>query len=393
MLDRFNPDKQGSFVLKQRSGNFLLGNKFLMYTKGEGMKKNIIVALALSVLPALLMAQNAGIKAAYPHFELNASTTGAALVQGRADTATFGITADTKTPVLQIMDAAGKVLKSVSADEFSGKEDAAWKPVADDTKSGDSSAVSAYSVTAGKQSFEVLREVRLMSDEHMPGGKQLSVSFSLKSAKAMKVKVKFSGKADGTASSSADAFFVESKSMVDGAAPAVICRVSPKSQLSVSAAQKNTPQTVSASTAAVEVPAGTPTTVFGMAVLGTTVRGKDHLKKQAENIKTYVDKKKSAPDFAATTVSSKKAAASGDTITYTLYYHNIGTSAGVDIEVNNPIAAGVTYIDNSAAGDGTDISFDKAAGDTGAVKKITWKFKTPILPGEEKAVSFKVRVQ
>lgn len=55
-------------------------------------------------------------------------------------------------------------------------------------------------------------------------------------------------------------------------------------------------------------------------------------------------------------VPTKKAAA-GDTLVYTLAYSNKGNEAATDAVVDNPVPAGMSYIDNSAIGAGADITF------------------------------------
>lgn len=50
-------------------------------------------------------------------------------------------------------------------------------------------------------------------------------------------------------------------------------------------------------------------------------------------------------------------AASGDVLQYTLSYSNKGNETAVDTVIDNPVSAGMTYIDNSASGAGADISF------------------------------------
>jgi len=50
-------------------------------------------------------------------------------------------------------------------------------------------------------------------------------------------------------------------------------------------------------------------------------------------------------------------AASGDTLVYTLAYSNKGNETATDAIVENPVSAGMTYIDNSASGAGAEITF------------------------------------
>jgi uncharacterized repeat protein (TIGR01451 family) len=52
-----------------------------------------------------------------------------------------------------------------------------------------------------------------------------------------------------------------------------------------------------------------------------------------------------------------KLAATGDTLVYNLVYSNKGNETATDAIVDNPISAGMTYIDNSAGGVGAEITF------------------------------------
>jgi uncharacterized repeat protein (TIGR01451 family) len=73
-----------------------------------------------------------------------------------------------------------------------------------------------------------------------------------------------------------------------------------------------------------------------------------------------------------------KQAAAGDTLVYSLAYSNSGNEAATDAVINNPVSAGMSYIDNSASGDGADITFSIDGGKT--YKKpslLTYEIKQP----------------
>ncbi len=55
---------------------------------------------------------------------------------------------------------------------------------------------------------------------------------------------------------------------------------------------------------------------------------------------------------------------SGDVITYTLAYSNKGNETATDAVVDNPVSAGMSYVDNSAKGAGADITFSIDNGKT-----------------------------
>jgi len=73
-----------------------------------------------------------------------------------------------------------------------------------------------------------------------------------------------------------------------------------------------------------------------------------------------------------------KLAATGDTLVYTLSYSNKGDETASEAIVDNPISAGMSYIDNSASGAGADITFSIDGGKN--YKKpslLTYEIKQP----------------
>jgi uncharacterized repeat protein (TIGR01451 family) len=107
----------------------------------------------------------------------------------------------------------------------------------------------------------------------------------------------------------------------------------------------------------------------------------------------------------------------GDTLTFIVTYKNIGTETAHNAIINNPISAGMRYIDNSATGEDSDISFSIDGGKnfkkpsyltyevklpTGTTEKhtarpeeytdIRWIVKK-VSPGESGVLSYKARVK
>jgi uncharacterized repeat protein (TIGR01451 family) len=98
----------------------------------------------------------------------------------------------------------------------------------------------------------------------------------------------------------------------------------------------------------------------------------------------------------AVTKADRKATRPGDTVTFFLYSHNIGTAVALDNTLENAIPAGTRYIDGSAGGSGCKILFTRAGTGLqtdGDVTGIIWKFKDPLNPGGEQNASLKVIIQ
>lgn len=73
-----------------------------------------------------------------------------------------------------------------------------------------------------------------------------------------------------------------------------------------------------------------------------------------------------------------QAAESGDTLTFTVAFKNSGNETATNAVINNPISAGMSYIDNSATGENSDISFSIDGGKN--FKKpsyLTYEVKLP----------------
>ena len=112
-----------------------------------------------------------------------------------------------------------------------------------------------------------------------------------------------------------------------------------------------------------------------------------------------------------------QSAVSGDTLTFTIYYNNIGNETATNAVVDNPISSETSYIDNSVTGASADISFSidagknfkKASDLTYAVKHsggstenitarpeeytdIRWTIKA-VPPGSSGILSYKVKIK
>lgn len=112
-----------------------------------------------------------------------------------------------------------------------------------------------------------------------------------------------------------------------------------------------------------------------------------------------------------------KTADPGDVVRYTIAYRNDGKSEARDAEIVDPVPKNTSYVPDSAAGEGAEISFslDGKAFETPPRLKykvrqpdgsfveqvaapdmythIRWKFAKPVPPGGSGAVSFKVKVR
>jgi uncharacterized repeat protein (TIGR01451 family) len=96
------------------------------------------------------------------------------------------------------------------------------------------------------------------------------------------------------------------------------------------------------------------------------------------------------PHVVVVSAADKQTSQPGDTVTYMVICSNIGTSSASNVALSNPIPEGTQYLDGSATPGGSAISFDRSGS---VVQKIKWTFSTPVEPGGERVVSFRVRVR
>jgi uncharacterized repeat protein (TIGR01451 family) len=81
-------------------------------------------------------------------------------------------------------------------------------------------------------------------------------------------------------------------------------------------------------------------------------------------------------------------AAPGDVIEYKLAYANRGDEKATDAVVADPIPKGTVYVENSATGDGAEVTFSSDGGKTFAkALMLTYEIKSPITGKLEKRVA------
>ncbi|MEW5797472.1 MAG: hypothetical protein AB1728_00570 [Bacteroidota bacterium] len=131
-------------------------------------------------------------------------------------------------------------------------------------------------------------------------------------------------------------------------------------------------------------------------VTGTTVKNYEKSFQQASNIETALSEKKEKTELAIFNSANNTNPFPGDTVTYTISYHNIGNAFAQDVVITNPIPENMYYVNGSAAGANAEITLERkqvAAPQQGDVVSVKWLIKKRILPGEEGSVSMKAVVR
>jgi uncharacterized repeat protein (TIGR01451 family) len=378
------------------------------------MRTTLAIVFTMAAATILAVGQTSnGSAVKYPTYSVlaigelksNADADLAPLIEGKNDSLTekeaakrFGILYNvsgsqlSNTTVLELVDGTtNQTIKKVSLDEYFGKESATWKNVPAESETTATGSTSVYSVQKGKTTLKVVRDIRIVNDAGLPEGKRIDVTFSVEPNSAMKLKAKFNGKAEGGFSTKGNTFWIGNG---DKTSPAtIIVNVSPSPKIAAEGAKKGQTQAFTVSGGTVSAANGKKTPVLSFSVSGTTTRFADHEAEQVQNVRAYFENHTTKPKMVTVTSADKTTDHPGDTLTYTITSDNIGTGPAADIEINNKIPAGSAYIENSAEGEGSDITVTRGPVDktgTGVANQLTWKFKTPISPGEERRVSFKV---
>ena len=108
------------------------------------------------------------------------------------------------------------------------------------------------------------------------------------------------------------------------------------------------------------------------------------------------EKTKADPNIIVVNTVTKTDAQPGDTVMYTLICKNIGAGDATNVKLSNPVPTGTAYLEGSASGEGTDMSFDRETAtppQSAAVTVVRWTLKDALKGGKEQIVTFKVIVQ
>ena len=290
--------------------------------------------------------------------------------------------------LLELRDASTKKpIRNISVRDLYNTESAGWKLLPKESAASPGKIVSGYAFTDAGNEFKLFRTVQVVSDEHLPTGKGISITYSLVSNKSIDLQAKFMGECSGLFGSQENAFFITDSNSKQSIVLAIENGVSVQKLKS----KKGDPLRFMLESPAVKLIAGESAKILSITITGTTIEQAQYAEAQVRNLMTYFQSKSSKPELVAVTSVDRRTTNPGDTVTYTIDYHNIGTAAGADIEINNPIPDGALYIEGSAAG--IESTIDIRRSNQERAESIFWKFNTPIYPGECRSVGFKVIVE
>ena len=307
--------------------------------------------------------------------------------QNAKDETTFGywITNNTNASAnfLEVKDGNKNIL-SVNAKDFAAK-----------AKTQSTGNRTSYTYTAGAVSVVVDADV--VNDETMPLGKSVQFSVKVRSAGAKNLSAVMTLFGDGYVNKVGTNGASNSR-VEKGKAeyPLVLIAGGTGTVVSTESAEQKTPgRSIKVSSSDV-ASTGEEIEVLSFKTLVSTVKSFEKSALQVKNIETLFVSKKEKTELSILNSASKLTPFPGDTITYTITYHNIGTSPAQDVVISNPIPALTTYVDNSAAGDKAEVTIDRkkvAPPQQGEVTGVNWKVTKRINPGEEGTVFFKAVVR
>ena len=365
------------------------------------MKRAVYFIIVIAMVSISLFAQKSksGITATTGHFSTSFVTQQQSdavilpFIESKIGTGSkerYGIlfrTAQSKNPVVEVLDGNGKVLQTVSLNDFIGK-----------SASGGIKLLSSVMTGSGRASETVHKinlpdgPVNLITRGILSGEKgninnpeQIIVTFSLTAAANRNLAVQVNLPVEGNVEAKNNGVVLSGKS----SASAIALSVMPNDD-SISV-KKNL---LTIKSPVVRVSGESP--MIWLMVRNAVAANQNQSKNLASEIIAKSAKKDSEPSVIIVNMVSKENAQPGDTVTYTLICKNIGGGTASDIILSNPIPAGTKYLDGSATVEGTEFTAERntvPAPQSSTVNLLTWKLKETLSGGKEQSVNFKVVIQ
>jgi uncharacterized repeat protein (TIGR01451 family) len=365
------------------------------------MKYLARIAFLVIVASSLLFPQKAqqGLAITYGQFSLSymARLQGDAAVlpfiEGRSLSGSkerFGIflpTSQGTGALIEILDETGKTIKTISLNEFLGKtKSEGVKLLSNTISSGNRAAETIHEVALPTGTVKLITKALVTGDKD--NGKtpeQLVITFSLVSDKTQNVSLRLLLPFEGSSDVKKNGAILTGKS----SASAIALSVMPSAENI--AVQKNI---LSIKSPVSNLSGETP--VLWLVARGTNGASQSASKALAGDIIAASEKAKADPNIVVVNTVTNANAQPGDTVMYTLTCKNIGAGDATNVLLSNPVPNGTVYLEGSATGEGTDMSFDRetaGSSQSGAVTLVRWKLKDALKGGKEQIVTFKVIVQ
>jgi uncharacterized repeat protein (TIGR01451 family) len=351
----------------------------------------VIIAIAASLSSTIAQKKQASVAISYPqqlveYFAqpISVSATVLPLLQAKTKNGdVFGINfqgvAGT-APFIEFLDVNGKIVKTISVNDFLGKSSGKGVKLISSVLAGSGNkAENVYEITTPQDKYSlIVSSLATSGTSTKETPAKLLIRIVLKNAPSTIISAHIILPFDGSAETKANGFIISGKKSIQSIFSTIFPKaekltVVKKSISFVTSVLKSTNETV---------------------VLFLTVDC-SNTKEEALTALQSIDQKNES-NISIVNVSNKATAAPSDTVTYQIICTNIGNGSVSDIVITNPVSAGARYLDGSAVGDETQITFENTpstAPQLGEAKTIKWKLLKSLNAGEEKVVSFKVIVQ
>ncbi|MFA6440586.1 MAG: DUF11 domain-containing protein [Bacteriovoracaceae bacterium] len=281
-----------------------------------------------------------------------------------------------------------KSIAAVTAKDFSAK--------AKIQRTGNKSTAT-YTTGSGAAAVTIIVEADVVYDQTMPLGKAVQVDVKVKTSANKNLSTVMSLYADGFVNKIGSNGLTTSR-MEKGKPVFPLVLLIGTTGTSVStdnAEQKSAGKIIKLMSSSV-TSTGDAVTMLSFRTHATTVKNYEKSAAQAVNVENVITVKKEKTELSLQNSASKSSPFPGDTLTYMIAYHNIGTSPAQDIVVSNVIPVNTFYVDKSAEGDGAEVTLDRRKVNppqVGEVTSVSWKITKKVMPGEEGSVSFKAVVR
>ena len=283
----------------------------------------------------------------------------------------------------------GKSIRKISLEELFGKGNSQWKV------SNTTGTATMYEFTATGNTFTLIRTVEPHADRSIPSGKALSITYSIRSSIKSSLRLSLFSRSEGSASVDGNIIRFAALEKIPFT-PQLFCSPGPNTKITIDRQEKKNGLSVVAITGTiVETDVNSPQELLKLTLIGTSVGFSSGIEKQAAHIIRYFSGKKAVPEMAVNTLPNRTGIHPGDTVTYTITCHNIGSAPAADISIDNPVPGNTRYAEGSASGIG-QLSYSRekvSLPKIGTVNNIRWKISDPVYPGEERSMKFNVIIQ
>ncbi|MBI5474602.1 MAG: DUF11 domain-containing protein [Ignavibacteriae bacterium] len=308
------------------------------------------------------------------------------LIEATSGNERFGIhfaKTDATSPVIELLAENGSVMKTLSVNDILGKGSARELEVVPAGEGVEPRRVACiYSVRLSQGDVQVILKAIATGNESSDE-QRLVVTFALKSEKDVNVAMRVKLPIVGSAETTSGGIILASKS---GTAALAAATFPQTTKLSV---EKDR---IALACDAQTITAARETALLWLVIKGVASSSPTHAKSQALAAIQESVVGANEPRLVVVNTADKQKLAQADTAAYTIICANIGTGEATGVVLGNPVPRGARYLAGSATTTGTTFNVDGDAQPNSA-QNLKWVLTNPLLPGEERLVSFKLVLQ